>query len=85
MDWVRAIWYTFMMETGLADPYRNEQYFPKMDFFYNFERNLIAINFANPDKAKVARNLIVHLNFNLKKIIDYLNDAEKNESKEKED
>ena len=24
MDWVRAVYYTFMMETGLADSYRNE-------------------------------------------------------------
>jgi hypothetical protein len=50
MDWVRAIFFKFMMETGLADPYRNEQYFPKMDCFYNFERTMIATNFANPDQ-----------------------------------
>lgn len=49
MDWIRAFYYTFMIYTGLADTYRNEQYFPKWDVFYNFERYMIAINFANPD------------------------------------
>lgn len=83
MDWIRAFFHIAMVQTGLADPYRNEQYFPKMDFFYNFERNLIAINFANPDKSKVARNLIVHLNFNLKKIIAFLEDRYSNEDKKK--
>jgi hypothetical protein len=62
MDWIRAFYNIFMVTTGLADTYRNEQYFPKLDFFYNFERNMIALNFANPDKGAVARNLIVHLN-----------------------
>ena len=69
MDWVRAFYFTFMTKTGLADPYRNEQYFPKADMFYNFERNMIALNFSNPDKAKVARNLIVHLNYTMKAFI----------------
>lgn len=31
---------------------------------------LIAINFANPDKSKVARNLIVQLNYRLKQILE---------------
>jgi hypothetical protein len=69
MDWVRAAYYQFMVTTGLADTYRNEQFLPRFDFFYNFERNMLALNFANPDKAAVARNLIVHLNFNLKALI----------------
>jgi hypothetical protein len=73
MDWIRAIYYTFMVKTGLADTYRNEQFFPKLDFFYNFERNMIAVNFANPDKSKVAENVIVHLNYNLKQILEWLN------------
>jgi hypothetical protein len=72
MDWVRAAYYMVMVHTGLADTYRNEQYFPKLDFFYDFERNLIALNFANPDTGKTARNLIGHLNFTLKQIIAYL-------------
>ena len=72
MDWVRAVYYTFMTFTGLADTYRNEQYFPKLDFFYNFERKMISINFNNPDKGKVARNLIVALNNDIKGLIEYL-------------
>ncbi len=72
MDCVRAFYYQFMVYTGLADTYRNEQYFPKLDFFYNFEQALIGLNFANPDKSAVAQNLIVHLNYNLCQLIDYL-------------
>ena len=63
MDWVRAVYYLFMYHTGLADVYRNEQFLPKSDLFYNFERNMIAMNFINPDQSKVARNLIVYLRF----------------------
>ena len=65
MDWVRAVYYLLMVTTGLADTYRNEQYFPKMDLFYNFERNMIMINFGGPDKDKLAKNLLTHLNYNL--------------------
>ena len=72
MDWIRAFYYIFMTTTGLADTYRNEQFFPKMDIFYNFERNMIAINFANPDKSKVARNIVVDLNYKLKALIEYI-------------
>ena len=45
MDVVRAFYYIFMTYTGLADTYRNEQYFMKPDFLYNLEREIIAINF----------------------------------------
>lgn len=72
MDWNRAFYYVFMTTTGLADTYRNEQYFPKMDCFYNYERNMIAINFGNPDKSKVARNIVVTLNYQLQEILKYL-------------
>lgn len=72
MDWLRAFYNLFMVKTGLADPYRNEQFFPKMDFFYDFERNMIAVNFQNPDKSKVARNLMVHMNYTLKGLIEWL-------------
>jgi hypothetical protein len=69
MDWVRAVYFKFMTVTGLADTYRNEQFFPKLDIFYNFERNMLMLNFANPDKSKVARNVVTHLNYNLKMLI----------------
>jgi hypothetical protein len=70
MDWVRAAWYTFMMGTGLADPYRNEQYLPKWDFVYNMERKGVAINFQNPDKGRVALNLVTALADDLGTLID---------------
>ena len=44
----------------------------KTDYFYSFEKKLMAINFNNPDKSKVARNLIVALNHDLCSIIEYL-------------
>jgi hypothetical protein len=37
---------------------------------------MIAINFNNPDKAKVSRNLIVALNDELKSLIEYWTDDE---------
>ena len=74
MDWVRAVYYIIMTKTGFADTYRNEQFFPKWDYFYNFERNMIAMNFANPDKSKVARNIIVSLNFRLKQLLETYGD-----------
>ena len=61
MDWVRALYYIFMTKTGLADTYRNEQYFPKSDYFYDLERNLLAINYGNPDKSKIPKNILLTL------------------------
>mgnify|MGYP007103445149 CR=1 FL=1 len=58
LDWVRAGYYLFMYHTGLADTYRNEQFLPKLDFFYNLEAKLVALNFNNPDKSVVARNIL---------------------------
>ncbi len=69
MDWVRAFYYLFMYHTGLADPYRNDQFFPKPGFLYDMERDLIAINFGGPDKGKVADNLIIHLNYDVQTLI----------------
>ena len=74
MDWIRAFYYIFMTKTGLADTYRNEQYFPKSDYFYDLERNLIAINFGNPDKSKLSLNIIIALRYRVQFLIDYLMD-----------
>jgi hypothetical protein len=83
MDWIRSFYYLFMVHTGLADTYRNEQFFPKSDYFYDYERTLIAINFANPDTSKVARNLIVQLHYPLKQILPkWSKDEEIEEEKE---
>jgi hypothetical protein len=46
---------------------------------------MIAINFNNPDKAKVSRNLIVALNDELKSLIEYwTDDDDKETNKDKE-
>ena len=63
MDWIRSVYYLFMFHTGLADTYRNEQYFPKLDMFYEAERQLILINFNNPDQSKVAKNILTCTRF----------------------
>lgn len=63
-----------MTKTGLADTYRNEQYFPKSDYFYDLERNLIAINFGNPDKSKLSLNIIIALRYRVQFLRDYLMD-----------
>jgi hypothetical protein len=81
MDWFRALYFTFMMQTGLADPYRNEQFFPKSDIFYNFERNMIAMNFGNPDTSKTARNMIVYLNQTIKALIESLEEENEDDAK----
>jgi hypothetical protein len=77
MDWLRAFYYRFMVTTGLADTYRNEQYFPKLDLFYNFERYMIAMNFANPDTGKTASNLMTYLNCMLQSGIEWMVPDEK--------
>lgn len=72
-----------MTKTGLADTYRNEQYFPKSDYFYDLERNLIAINFGNPDKSKLSLNIIIALRYRVQFLIDYL--MERYDKKEEEE
>jgi hypothetical protein len=64
MDFFRAVYYLFMFHTGLADTYRNEQYVPKLDFFYEHERKMLAINFNNPDKSTLSVNLLKGLSDN---------------------
>ena len=72
MDWVRAIYYKFMWHTGIADTYWNEQYLPRPDIFYNFERKMIGLNFNNPDKAVVARNILTCLRWNYVSLISII-------------
>ncbi len=61
-----------MYHTGIADTYRNEQYLPRPDYFYDLERKLIAVNFNNPDKTVVAKNLLTWLKADYDKYIDFL-------------
>jgi hypothetical protein len=60
-----------MYHTGLADTYRNEQYLPRADYFYDLERKLIAVNFNNPDKTVVAKNLLTWLRADYENIINF--------------
>jgi len=48
-DWLRAAWYLLSIKTGYADTYRNEQFIPRSDIWYNHERKMLGINFKNPD------------------------------------
>ena len=57
-DFGRAAYYLFMTYTGLADTYRNEQYVPKPDLIYEFERRQLLLNWNDPDKSRVSLNLL---------------------------
>lgn len=58
MDWVRCGYYLFMKGTGLADTYRNEQYLPKPQWLYEWERRVLALNYNSPDKGAVALGVL---------------------------
>jgi hypothetical protein len=47
-----------MTFTGLADTYRKQEFVPKFDFLYNFERKTVLLNAGGPDKSKLALNLL---------------------------
>ena len=51
MDFVRAFWYYISIWSGYADTYRNEQYVPKFDFWYEHEVKVHAINLKQPDQG----------------------------------
>ena len=58
LDWARALWYHASIKTGYADTYRNEQFVPKSDWWYNHERKMLDINFSNPDQGQISLNLV---------------------------
>ena len=66
LDWIRALWYIISIKSGYADTYRNEQYLPKTDWAYNYERKMIGINSQNPDSNQLGCNLMVALSHELK-------------------
>ena len=43
---------------------------------------MIAVNFQNPDKGKVARNIVVWLNYTLKEVIEWLEEEDDGDKKE---
>ncbi len=57
MDFVRWFYYYFMLYSGIADTYRNEQYVPKLDTLYEFDILIYACNLNGLDKKKVKENL----------------------------
>ena len=77
LDFIRTSYYIFMMKTGLADPYRNEQYFPKPDFVYEHERRMILLNFNDPDPSRKAKNLLKVIIHETEQMIDFLNEFNK--------
>jgi hypothetical protein len=57
MDFIRWLYYNFMLYSGIADTYRNEQFLKKPDFIYNAEMLLLSCNLNNPDKQNVKAKL----------------------------
>lgn len=43
-DFLCTFWYLLSTKTGYADTYRNEQFVPKPDFWYNHERKMLGLN-----------------------------------------
>lgn len=69
MDYIRCAWYLLTIKTGYADTYRNEQYLPKTDLWYNHERKMLAINTRNPDCGALAQNLLRALSVEIAQIL----------------
>lgn len=66
MDFIRWIYYYFMVYSGIADTYRNEQFLPKPDKIYEFEMLIHSCNLNSLDKLKVKANLKKVYNYYLK-------------------
>ena len=82
MDFIRAIWYFGTIQTGYADTYRNEQFVPKTDFWYEHEAKLRGINFRQPDASQVATNLMIALSCELEQLNAWLTAEEKDDEDE---
>lgn len=78
MDWVRAAYYGFMTKTHLADRYRNQQFLPKFDYFYDKERRMISMNLQGPDRLKHFENMITMVLYDLQWIKQQLEDDSEN-------
>lgn len=63
MDFVRWVYYYFMIISKIADTYRYEQFLKKPDFIYDFEVLMHSVNFNSNDKEKVKANLIYVLKY----------------------
>ena len=63
MDFVRWIYYYFMIYSKIADTYRYEQFLKKPDFIYDFEILMHSVNFNSNDKERAKQNLIFVLKY----------------------
>ena len=61
-----------MMQTGLADTYRKQEFVPKPDFFYEFERKQIMLNAGGPDKSMLALNILRCVDHDLSRVLEWL-------------
>ena len=77
LAWLRAGYFGFMMTTGLADKYRNQQFLPKPDFLYNYERRIINLNLQGPDMNQHLYNQLSWTLIDIQKLLDKLNDYKK--------
>ena len=84
MDFVRALWYYGSIWTGYADTYRNEQFIPKTDFWYEHEARMHAINFRQPNQSQIATNLMTVLSWELEQVAAWLRGADDEDEKEEE-
>jgi hypothetical protein len=57
MDFIRWLYYYFMLYSGIADTYRNEQFLKKPDFLYNFEMLTLNCNLNSSNKHAVKERL----------------------------
>ena len=54
MDFIRVIYNKFMIFTGLADTYRNEQFLAKPDILYDYERLVLKSNLNSINRDLVS-------------------------------
>lgn len=57
MDLFRALYYKFFLVTGIADVYRNEQYMPKPDILYDYDRLILLANLNSFNKKRVENDM----------------------------
>jgi hypothetical protein len=72
MDFIRWIYYYFMLYSGIADTYRNEQFMKKSDWLYDLETSLIHINMNSIDKNRVKSELKILFGHYLNSFYDKL-------------
>jgi len=59
MDWIRWIYYYFMIYSGIADTYRYEQFIKKTNLIYDLEFLIFSCNLNSKDKETALINLMI--------------------------